>query len=157
MMTKSAEQFANPSKIAEDMVDSLKGLAGRGFDVEAVMATQRKNIEALANASRTAMDGANAVGKRQAEMFHETMSETAQSLQSLTTGGSPFDTAARQAELMRQGCEKALRNMREIAEMVSKAQLGTMELINDRVVQSINELKHASVKPADAPAASTSH
>ena len=151
-MTNTFEQFLNPSKIAEDLVSRLKVLAVPGVDAEAVMATQRKNIEALANASRSALDGAQAVGKRQAEILQQTMSETAHSLETLGKAGSPLDIAAKQTELMKQGFEKALGNMRELAEMVAKAQVGAVGTISDRVVQSLNELKHATSKPADAAA-----
>lgn len=151
-MAKAAEQFLNPSKIAEDLVSRLKSLAIPGVDAETVMATQRKNIEALANASRLALDGAHAVGKRQAEILQETMSQTAQSLETLVKAGSPLDIAAKQVELMKEGFEKALENMRELAEMVSKAQHGAVAAIGDRVAQSLNELKHAVPNPTDSPA-----
>jgi hypothetical protein len=39
MMSKTAEQFLNPSKIAEDLVSRLKSLAIPGVDVDAVMGT----------------------------------------------------------------------------------------------------------------------
>jgi phasin family protein len=152
-MKKTAEQFLNPSRITEDLVDRLKVLAIPRVDVEAVMATQRKNIEALADASRRTLDGARAVGKRQAEILQQAMSETAQSLEAATKAGSPADIAATQAELMKQGFEKALRSMRELAEMVSKAQHGAVDAIVRRVDQSVNEIQHATLKPTDGPAA----
>jgi phasin family protein len=151
-MSKTAEQFLNPSKIAEDLVSRLKSFEIPGVDAETVMATQRKNIEALANASRSALDGAHAVGKRQAEILQETMSQTAQSLETLVKAGSPLDIAAKQVELMKEGFEKALGNMRELAEMVSKAQYSAVAAISDRVAQSLNELKHAVPNPTDSPA-----
>jgi phasin family protein len=152
-MKKTAEQFLNPSRITEDLVDRLKVLAIPRVDVEAVMATQRKNTEALADASRRTLDGARAVGKRQAEILQQAMSETAQSLEAATKAGSPVDIAATQVELMKHGFEKALRSMRELAEMVSKAQHGAVDAIVRRVDQSANEIQHATLKPTDVPAA----
>ncbi len=148
-MTKAVDQFFSPSRITEDLSNRLKTLAVPGVDVEAVMATQRKNIEALANASRSALDGAHAVGKRQAEILQATMTETAHSLKSLAKAGSPLDMAAKQADLMKEGFEKALRNMRELAEMVAKAQAAAVDAISDRVVQSLSELKDVAAKPTD--------
>ena len=155
-MTKTYDQFLDPSKIAEDLVTKLKWLAIPGVDVEAVMATQRKNIEALANASRTTWDGAQAIGKRQAEILQETMNHTAGSLEALAKAGTPLDIATRQASLMKEGFETALRSMRELAEMVSKAQLDAVGAIGDRVVQSLHELNRAAPQPAtDAAAVKT--
>lgn len=152
-MAKTVEKFLKPSRIAEDLVARLKGFAIPGVDAEALMATQRKNIEALANASRTALDGARAVGKRQAEILQQAMSETARALEAATKVGSAVDIAATQAELMKQGFEKALRSMRELAEMVSKAQHGAVDAIVHRVDQSVSEIRHATLKPTDVPAA----
>lgn len=155
-MTKTYDQFFDPSKIADDLVGKLPWLAIPGVDVEAVMATQRKNIEALADASRTTWEGAQSVGKRQAEIFQETMNHTAGSLEALAKAGTPLDIATRQAELMKEGFEKALRSMRELAEMVSKAQLDAVGAIGNRVVRSLHEFNRAALQPTtDAAAVKT--
>jgi phasin family protein len=119
------------------------------------MASQQKNIEALAAASRTTMASFNAIGKRQAEILQETMSQTAHSLQILVKAGSPFDIAAKQAELTKEGFEKALGNMRELAEMVTKAQNATMDVISHRVSESLDELKQMASKTTQSPAPKT--
>jgi phasin family protein len=134
-------------------MSKLQGLSIPGIDVEAVMASQQKNIEALAAASRTAMDSVNAVGKRQAEILQETMSQTAHSLQTLGKAGSPHEMVAKQADLTKEGFEKALGNMRELAEMVTKAQHATMDAISHRVSESLDEMKQLALKttPPSAP------
>jgi phasin family protein len=149
-MKKTAEQFLNPSRITEELVDRLKGLAISRVDVEAVMTTQRKNIEALADASRKTLDGARAVGKRQAEILQQAMSETAHSLEAATKAGPPADIAATRAELMKQGFEKALRSMRELAEMVSKAQHGALDTVSRRAVESLDEIRHMAMNTTAA-------
>ena len=152
-MSQLQENFLNPSRITDVLVGKLQELSIPGIDVEAVMASQQKNIEALAAASRTAMDSVNAVGKRQAEILQETMSQTAHSLQTLVKAVSPFDIAAKQVELTKEGFEKALGNMRELAEMVTKAQNATMDVISHRVSESLDELKQLALKttPPSAP------
>ena len=119
------------------------------------MASQQKNIEALAAASRTAMDSVNAVGKRQAEILQETMNQTAYSLETMIKAGSPFDIAAKQADLTKEGFEKALGNMRELAEMVTKAQNTTMDAISHRVSESLDELKQLASKTTSPSAPNT--
>lgn len=164
-MEKLDDQFLKPSKIAEEMVNQLKSLAFKGIDVETVMASQRKNIEALATASRSTLDGAHAVGRRQADILQETMTQTAHALETLAKSGSPIDLAAKQVELMKDGFGKALGHMRELAETVSKAQQGAVDAISGRVAQGLQELQPAAVmpegssaaKPQPAAAASASH
>lgn len=145
-MSTSQQNFLNPSRITETLTGKFKELGVSGIDVEALVASQRKNIEALATASRTAMAGVSAVGKRQAEIFQETMSQTAQSVQSLVKAGSPLDVAAKQADLTKEGFAKALRNMRELAEMVTKAQTGAIDAITHRVTESLAELEQMGRK-----------
>ncbi|MFZ1413508.1 MAG: phasin family protein [Defluviicoccus sp.] len=162
-MSTSQENFLNPSRITETLMGKFKDLGVSGLDVDALVASQRKNIEALATASRIAMEGVTAVGKRQAEIFKETMSETAQSVQSLVKSGSPRDIAAKQADLTKEGFAKALTNMRELAEMVTKAQTGAMEAITHRVTESLAELQQmgrkatASSAPKAHPAEPVAH
>jgi phasin family protein len=154
-MSKPQENFLNPSRITADLAGKLKALSVSGIDVEAVMASQRKNIEALAVASRTAMESLNAVGKRQAEILQETMRQTAHSLEILGKAGSPVDLAAKQAELTKEGFERALGSMRELAEMVTKAQYETMDTISHRVSESFDELKQTVSKTAHPSASKT--
>lgn len=156
-MSKPQENFLNPSRITADLAGKLKGLSVSGIDVEAVMASQRKNIEALAVASRTAMESLNAVGKRQAEILQETMRQTAHSLEILGKSGSPVDLAAKQAELTKEGFERALGSMRELAEMVTKSQYETMDAISHRVSESLDELKQTVSKTAHPSASKTKH
>ena len=154
-MSTLQENFLDPSRITADLTDRLKAFSASGIDVEAVMAGQRKNIEALAAASRTAMDSLNAVGKRQAEILQETMSQTAKSLETLGKAGSPTDLAAKQAELAKEGFERALGNMRELAEMVTKGQQATMDAISHRVSASLDEVKQAASKTTQPSAPKT--
>jgi phasin family protein len=150
-MAYTKEYFSDSAKITEDLAAKLKMAAFPGVDVEAVVAAQRKNIEALADASRTVLAGTGAVGKRQSEIFQEIMSQTAQSLGTLGKVGSPIEIAAKQCEVMKVGFENALRNMRELSEMVSKAQQGAVETIGARVAQSLDELRQAALKSVPAP------
>jgi phasin family protein len=154
-MSTLQDNFLNPSRITDALVGKLQGLSVPGIDVEAVMASQQKNIEALAAASRTAMDSVNAVGKRQAEILQETISQTASSLQTLGKAGSPHEIVAKQVELTKEGFEKALRNMRELAEMVTKAQHATMDAIGHRVSESLDELKQLASKTTSPSAPNT--
>ena len=154
-MMNAQENFMDPSRIAADLAGRLKAFSVSGIDVEGILAGQQKNIEALAAASRTAMDSLNAVGKRQSEILQETMSQTAHSLETLGKVGSPLDLTAKQAELAKEGFERALGNMRELAEMVTKAQHTTMDAISHRVSESLDELKQSASKTTPSPAPKT--
>jgi phasin family protein len=110
-MAIAIETFLNPAKFTEELTSKLKDYRLPSIEVDAVVASQRENVEALANASRAAFEGAQAVAKRQAEILQETMNQTAKSLGTLAEAGSPPEVAAKQAELSKEAFEKALGNI----------------------------------------------
>ena len=129
-----------------DLGKLLGDLKVPGIDIEALLTAQRKNIEALAAANKVAVEGMQAVAKRQAEILTQSMTEVTEIAQQLAKTGNPQEMTAKQAELSRQAFEKALANMRELAEMVSKANTEAFAVINKRFTDSIEELKSLLVK-----------
>ena len=125
-----------------DMSKMLGDVKIPGFDLQAIMDAQRKNIEALNAANQAAVQGMQAVAQRQAEILSQSMSEVSTVAQQLAGASSnPQEMAAKEAELVRKAFEQALANMRELAEMVSKSNTETFAIINKRVTESLQELK----------------
>lgn len=117
-----------------------------GVDVEAVVSSQRRNLEALTAANQLAIEGMQAVAKRQTEILRQMMEEASQAVRDVMAAGSPEDKAARQTELVKDAFKRAIGNMRELAEMVSKSQGEAFEVINKRVTDSLDEIKGAVAK-----------
>ena len=152
-MAKSFETFVNPDKFTEELTSRLKDYRLPGIDFDAVVASQRNNVEAWAKASRAAFEGAQAVAKRQAEILQETMNQTVKSFTTLAEAGSPSEVAAKQAELAKEAFEKAVGNMRELADMVTKAQQGAIDTMSGRISQSLDEIKQTALKMKEPTAA----
>lgn len=112
-----------------------------GIDVDGLMAAQRKNIEAVTAANKVAFEGMQAVATRQAEILRQTMQEMSSVMSDLMSAGTPEERVAKQADLAKQAFEKALANMREIAEMITKANTEAADLINKRISATLDELK----------------
>ncbi|HOB60513.1 MAG TPA: phasin family protein [Candidatus Competibacteraceae bacterium] len=129
-----------------DMTKMLGDVKIPGFDMEAVVTAQRKNIEALTAANQAAVQGMQAVAQRQAEILSQAMSEVSSVAQELSSAGNPKDMTTKQAELVRKAFEQALANMRELAEMVSKSNTEAFAIINKRVTESLQELKSLVAK-----------
>ena len=74
----------------------------RPFDVEAVWAAQRRNLEALSQANQLAVEGVHALAKRQIEMTQQTLEEVSthvrEMVQRLGLGGADSALAVAQAE-----------------------------------------------------------
>ena len=121
-----------------------------GVDIEAILSSQRKNIEALANANRLAFEGVQAMMKRQTEILRQTMQEVAGATQGMATTISPQEKLAKQTALAKEAFERAVANMRELSEMVAKSNSEVFELLNVRLGQVMDEVRqtvtHASNK-----------
>ncbi len=109
-------------------------------DAGALMRAHQRNIEALSDANRIALEGAQAVAKRHMEIMQQTMGELTETMKALAGGDAPQDKAAKQAELLKAAYERAVANTREMGELIQKANGEAMNALNQRVSESIQEL-----------------
>lgn len=141
MATKQAEQFFD-----FDISKYLGDFKVPGVDVDSLVSSQRKNIEALTQANKLAYDGLQAVVKRQAEILRQTVDEIAQATKDIAEPGNPQDKAAKQAELAKDVFERSLSNLRELSEMIAKANTEAFDLLNKRFTQSLDEVRDTFTK-----------
>lgn len=113
------------------------------FDVEAVIASQRKNVEALTAANRVAIEGTQAVLRRQAELVREAIEELSTASKEFVAAGSPEDKLVKQTELAKAAYETTLANVRELSGLVQKTGEEAVSVISKRVVDNFNEVKTA--------------
>jgi len=118
-------------------------------DVDAVTASQRKNIEAVQAANQVAFEGYQAVARRQAEIVREA-SEELQSLLKELAGVSADERIAKQADAVKVLFQNAVANTNELATMVQKANSEAASLINKRVSENLDEVKSAFVVAKNA-------
>jgi len=69
------------------------------------------------------------------------MAEWQAATQQMMSAQNPNAGAAKQAELGKQALEKALANMRELADMATKSQTQAWEIVNRRFHENLEELK----------------
>jgi phasin family protein len=127
----------------EEMMRAFTSMKMPGLpDFQAFADAQKRNIEALTTANKLAMEGAQAVGRRNMEIIQQVMSEMTQAMQSLSvTESSPNAKAAQQAELMRTAYERAVANMQEIAELIQKSNGEAVGVLNRRFAEALEEVK----------------
>ena len=116
-------------------------------DMEAVLAAHRRNLEALSEANRVALEGAQAVARRHMEIMQATMSELTSTIKSLTATETPVDRAAKQTELLKQAYENAVSNTRELGDLIQRANAEAMQRLNARFSEAMNEMKVLFKKP----------
>ena len=121
----------------------IHGLKLPDIDVNEIVASQKKNIEAFAKAMETATEGACAVARRQAEILRAAFEQTAAMIRELRASGSPKETVAKQAELIKKGFETAVANARELAEMIDKSNREAFDVVRKRTKESLDELRNS--------------
>src|SRR5216684_3786232 len=84
---------------AFDMSKAFGEMKLPGIDVEAVAASQRKNLEALTQANQLAVEGAQSLARRQVEIARQAADEVTTAFREWTEAGAPEDRIAKSVEL----------------------------------------------------------
>jgi phasin family protein len=120
-----------------------------GVDLEAVAASQRKNLEAFTQANQLAVEGVQAVVRRQVEITRQAVEEFSSMFRDFVQPStSPEDRIAKQAEFSKQALEKGISNARELTELMTKANTEAFNVINKRVTESFDEVRDFAQKRA---------
>ncbi len=140
--------FANfdPTKLVQDFSANFGDMKLPGFDINAVLESQRKNMEALTTANRQAFEGMQAIADRQREILQQAMQEATTVAKDLASAGNPQEAASKQTAVMQQAFEKAFDAMRELAEMTSKTNQEAFDTLNQRFTESLAELRKLAGK-----------
>jgi phasin family protein len=110
-----------------------------GVDFAALVDRERKNIEALAEANRIAFEGWQRLVRRQAEMLQETMKK-------VVANASQEDAKKKRADLAKEGFEKALANMRELAEITTQSQKEAFDVVRKRIEENVEDIRNFGKK-----------
>jgi len=125
-----------------DMMKMLSDFRMPGMpDMEALAAAQRRNLEALSAANRVALEGAQAVARRHMEILQSAVGEMTDAVKALSTQEAPQAKAARQAELVKSAYEKAVANMKEVADLIQKSNSEALGVLNHRFTEAMEEVK----------------
>jgi len=115
-------------------------------NMDAFVTANRKNTETLSAVNRIAMEGAQAVARRQMEIMQQSMSEIAEAMTALASMKSPRAKAAKQAELVKTAYEHSLANMKELSDLIRHANGEALTLINKRFAEAMDEVKALAQK-----------
>ena len=117
-----------------------------GVDVETIVAIQRKNLEAFAQANQLALEGARAVAQRQAEILQQVIEQASSFLRDWAQPGAPEERVAKNVEVAKQAYEKSVADTRELAELVSKANTEAFNVISKRFTETLDEVRDYAKK-----------
>jgi phasin family protein len=110
-------------------------------DMEAVLAAHKRNLEALAEANRVALEGAQAVARRNMEIMQATIANLSTTLQSIAVSDTPANRAAKQTDLLKEAYENAVANTRELGDLIQKSNAEALQKLNSRFSEAMTEMK----------------
>jgi len=116
-------------------------------DMEAFANATRRNMEAFTAANRVALEGAQAVARRNMEIMQQSMADMSDAVRSLAGAETPQARAARQAELLKTAYARAVANLKELREMIQKSNEEALTLLNRRFTEAMDEVKAMAEKP----------
>ena len=124
-----------------DFSKLMSGFRFQPFDIDAAMAAQRKNIEALSQANQLAVESVQAVARRQIELTRETFEGFSALLRDMAVPASTEDRIAKNTEYAKQLIEKSLSHGREITLLATKAGTEAADVLRKRASEGLDELR----------------
>lgn len=124
-----------------DLTKYLGDFKTPGVDVEAMVSTHKKNVEALTAANKLAYESFQTVARRQAEILRQGVEDATSATSSVGDLSNVNERIAKQTAMMKDAFEKNLSNVKELAELLIKSNNEVFDLLSARVSQSLDELK----------------
>jgi phasin family protein len=137
-----AQAMAQAKTAAEDFSKMFSGLKMPALPgSEALMSLHRRNFEAWSTANRIALEGAQAVAKRNMEIMQQTMAELSEQVRALAVAEPPAAKAAKQADMLKQSYERAVSNTKELTDLIQRANAEAVGALNHRFTEAMEEVK----------------
>jgi len=139
---------ARPNFFDFDMTKLFSDFRFRPFDVEALWAAQRRNLEALSQANQLAVEGVQAMTRRQIELTRETFEGLSSLLRDLAQPASPEERIAKNTDYAKQMLENSVNHGREVASIAAKTGADAAEVLQKRATEGLEELRSFASKQA---------
>jgi phasin family protein len=116
------------------------------LNVDELLQTQKKNIDALGQSAKVAAQGAQSVAQKQREVLEAGLREAAMLAREYKPLGKVHENIALQTEFARKVFEIAVRGAQESASTARQSTTEAVKIIQDRVKESFEEIR-AGVRP----------
>jgi phasin family protein len=137
----SSSTAGGASQMGAKLFDDLGKLTAKikvpGIDVAAIVESQRKDMEALAEANKQAYEGIKALAQRRNEILQEALVEWQEAMKDATGK----DALAKNAERAKRGVQQAIANFKELADMEAKSRSKAWKIVQDRFQENLANLQ----------------
>jgi phasin family protein len=141
-----AQSTAQPT----DFTKVFTQFVASGFPADQVTSAQRRNLEAVVVATQVTAESWLTVYRRQVEIFTEAAVEGTNGLQHLWSPGAPEEKIAQHADALKVTFEKGFTNLREVSQILTKANAEATDVLSKRVTESLTEMKGIVAKTQPA-------
>jgi phasin family protein len=115
-----------------------------GFDANTFVKFQHRNLEALNAANQTLVQGLQTVAQRQGKLVQQSVKQFQELLSLKPTNASVKETLVKQIDVAKTSFEKNVADSRELGDLVAKVGSEAADILNCRVVASLDEVKTAA-------------
>lgn len=114
--------------------------------IEDFIASQQKNYDAFTKATQLAAESLSLVINRQAELARKAAEDSSNTVRQLFNGAAPQEKLALQADFVKDSFEKGVASLREVSDLLVKANNEATDVIAKRVTEGLAEIKGAVIK-----------
>ena len=111
------------------------------LNVDELLQTQKKNIDALGQSAKVAAQGAQSVAQKQREVLEAGLREAATLAREFKPLGKVHENLALQTEFARKVLDIAVKGARDSASTARQSTTEAVKIIQDRVKESFEELR----------------
>jgi len=134
-MTQDIEAATKAMK--EQFAKLTENLKVPGVNIDALIESQRKNIEAMSEAAQLTAEGAAAISRRQLEILRVTNEQVRTAIRDMKL------SSEQQGEFARKAFETAIASARELAEMTVKSNTDVYNVVKQRVTEDFEKMRTA--------------
>jgi phasin family protein len=116
------------------------------FDVEGLMKMQQRNIETMVEANRIFVDTAQAIARCHSDMMKDCVEQVSRAFTEMTNRGTAGEAAPKEGAAVQAFFEKTAGHVRDIAELISKSNADTIQLVNGRMKSMVDEQRTTAAK-----------
>ncbi len=124
-----------------DFSKAFENYQNMPFDLSDLLETQRKNAQAITEAQQRAIEGLQTIVQRQGEILSQIVEDNSKLAKEIMTDSSPEQKISKNAELFKIAYERSVKNLKDLAEIISKSNNQATEIINKRVSASMSEIQ----------------
>ena len=129
------------TKGSDELFRFMTSLKVPGVDMDALIATQRDNLEALNAANQATLNGLKQASEWQMKILHETMQEMTSAMHAIAKVTTPQQLIEAETDLARKTFETMIHQMRELAEIINNANEEATHAIARRIPESLAEIR----------------